>query len=338
MDAINYSEINTLISVKESAFLSRHTLNQLLVADDDESILLLLQNTDYHFHEDELNDTGLIEKKLLQEMVREFQFGFIETPQPEVVEIFTMKFVYHNLKMLLMTKATGMDLNRLLIPIGRYPLNELRHLVQTLESSVLNPIMVQEVIATWDEYKTYSNAEVISIGMDMAYFKHLRELEREIANKDVSHLVTAMIDFYNVISAKRGLDQRKPKSDLQELMSDQGSYSIRDIINLVENDQIATWFNDINQIPFNKVFEPYTEKMHQGTIKSWELEALRNLYVHALLTETRFITTGPMPILRFLYGKEMEIKNLRMILTGRANKLSTEHITERMRPVYGETV
>lgn len=338
MDAINYSELNTLISVKESAFLSRHAMNQLLIAQDDESLVLLLQNTDYHFNEEDLDDTGLIEKKLMQELIHEFQFGFTETPQPQVVEIFTLKFVYHNLKMLLLTKATGMDLTHLLIPIGRYSIHELRHLIQALESTVVTPVMLQEVRSTWEEYEAYSNPDVINVGMDMAYFKHLRALESTIHNVQVSQLIDAMIDFYNVITAKRGIEQRKATSDIHRLMSEEGTYPIREVIDLVKTNQIATWFNNINQVPFNKAFEPYVKKMNEGTIKNWELEALRNVYVHIFLTESRFITDGPLPILRYLYGKEMEIKNLRMILTGRANRLSTEDIKERMRPVYGETL
>lgn len=338
MDAINYSELNTLISVKESAFISSHALNQLLVGQDDESLVLLLQNTDYHFNEADLNDTGLIEKKLMQELIHEFHFAFTEAPQPQVVEIFTLKFVYHNLKMLLMTKATQMDLSHLLIPIGRYSINELRHVAQTLESTIVTPVMIDEVRATWNEYQAYTNTDVINIGMDMAYFKHLRVLETTIDNEQVSQVIDAIIDFYNVTTAKRGLEQRKAHSDIHRLMSDEGTYPIREVIELVKTQQIATWFNEINQIPFNKIFEPYVTKMNEGTIKNWELEALSNVYVHILLTESRFITDGPLPILRYLHGKEMEVKNLRMILTGRANQLSTEDIKERMRPVYGETL
>ena len=78
--------------------------------------------------------------------------------------------------------------------------------------------------------------------------------------------------------------------------------------------------------------------MLDGSIQSYELEKLQSIYTHSFLHEKRREILGPMPVLRYLYGKQMEIKNLRLILTGRINQLSNEQITERMRPIYGETI
>lgn len=338
MNAEQFTELNTLISVKESTLLSKADFEKLITAVDEESLHLLLQNTEYHFSLSDLSDSSKIENRLMNELIHEFQFAYEESPISEVVDIFALKFMYHNLKMLLLMRATGQDLNHLLIPIGPYTMNELRYVVQTLESGIIEPEIVSEIASTWNSYVYYQVPEALDIGMDNTYFKHLRLIERKLKQADITNLVNVLIDFYNVISAKRGLDHQTAISDLIEIMSDDGSHDSRTFIQMVENSQLAQWFEELNQLPFDKSFEFYQEKMKDGSIQSSELEALESHYTHSYLHEKRREGTGPMPILRFLYGKQMEIKNLRLILAGRVNQLSTKQITERMKPIYGETI
>lgn len=338
MNAEQFTELNTLISVKESTLLSKTDIEKLMTAVDEESLHLLLQNTEYHFSLSDLSDSSRIEKRLMNELIHEFQFAYEESPIPEVVDIFALKFMYHNLKMLLLMRATDQDLNHLLIPIGRYSMNELRYVVQTLESSVMEALMVNEIKSTWESYVHYQVIEALDIGMDNAYFKHLRMIEQKLKQPDITNVINSLIDFYNVISVKRGLDHNSAMSDLIEIMSDEGSYDSRTFIQMVEDKQLANWFDSINQLPFDKSLEIFRNKMRDGSIQSYELEALQNHYTHSFLHEKRRETNGPMPILRFLYGKQMEVKNLRLILAGRVNQLSTEQITERMNPIYGETI
>lgn len=338
MNAEQFTELNTLISVKESTLLSKADNQKLLNETDVESLHLLLQNTDYHFSLSDLSDTARIEKRLMNELIQEFRFAYEESPVPEIVDIFALKFMYHNLKMLLLMRATGQDLNHLLISIGRYSMNELRHVVQTLESTIMDDVIVDEIKSTWESYIHYQVVAALDIGMDNAYFKHLRLIEQTLNHPDITNLINILIDFYNVISVRRGLDHQTAISDLIEIMSDDGSYDSRAFIALVEEGKLLEWFESINQLPFDKTFEPYQNKMRDGSIKSAELEELQSRYTHNFLHERRRETTGPVPILRFLYGKQMEIKNLRLILAGRVNQLSTKQIEERVKPVYGETI
>ena len=76
--------------------------------------------------------------------------------------------------------------------------------------------------------------------------------------------------------------------------------------------------------------------MQDGSLTVRDLEQLQELYLHLLLEEMRFSHHGAGPLLRFLNGVESEIKNLRLIIVGRANQLSRDQILERMKPIYGE--
>lgn len=338
MHANEFNQINTLISVKEDTFLTKQQINQLFEAETDSDILVILQDTNYHFTKEDLQNPDLIENRLMQSLASEYRFAYQESPYKSVVDILGAYYIFHNLKLLMKIRATEEDLESLVIPIGPYSMNQLQHIVQTQEMDGVFPSLLEGVRDTWNDYMGYRTTEAIDVGMDMAYFDYLREIANELEYDKITSIVDTLIDFYNIITGYRGVEQKKPHSFMVEMMSDKGTITIDEFIKIIKENQVYEWFNSINQLPFSQTFDPLIEKMKNGEISTIELEKLETDYLHNLFMDTRLTEVGPMPTLRYLFGKETEVKNLRLILTGRVNHLPKEQIKERVRPVYGETV
>lgn len=205
MDASLFSPINTSISVRETKMLTKDEFDRLLQAPDQETMALVLQQTDYHLDKEVLSDPDRIENALVTQLGKEYAFAFAESPQPEVVQLFALRYTYHNLKVFLKARAIQTDLSHLLIPIGAYSKEVLSHLVTTLTSDICPILMQEEVRATWLEYQDYQDIRVLDVGMDMAFFKHLKTLAQSLNQDILSQYVALTIDFYNVITVKRGL-------------------------------------------------------------------------------------------------------------------------------------
>lgn len=338
MNTHNFSGVNTTISVREQTFLTREQWNQLLDAKDNTTVSVLLQNTPYAMSVDQLNNPDEIERILMRELRREYRFLFEESPQTEIVELFSAQYLYHNLKVLMKMKATGQNFEHLLIPIGKFSMDTLRHLVENLESSVAYPSIVEEVRRTWSEYEVYQLTDAIDVGFDGAYFAHLRMLGQKIDVPSVQPVVNALIDFYNVIAIKRAIELGKTRSFMRTMTTSRGSIAKEDLINRIESNELAEWFENQSDVYFGEVFQSYLEAMQQGTITSNQLEQLSDDFLHQYFFEHRLDTSGPLQVMRYLFGKEIEVKNLRLALTGRANGLKKEQIQERMGAIYGETL
>ena len=52
------------------------------------------------------------------------------------------------------------------------------------------------------------------------------------------------------------------------------------------------------------------------------------------MKDSKFITSGAMPVLAYIYAKENEIKQVRTIMVGKLNSISEEVIRERLRDAY----
>ncbi|MGT2785226.1 V-type ATPase subunit [Streptococcus merionis] len=336
MDASLFSQINTAISVREARMVTKEQFDQLLSVEDRERMALTLQETNYKLDKESLADPNVIEQVLIKNLADDYRFAFEETPVEEVTQLFALRYTYHNLKVLLKARATQTDLSELILPIGRYSKEILEHLVTTLTSEVCPSVMVEEVSATWLEFLDYQDMRVLDIGMDMAYFKHLKQLAEELDTPELTDFVNLTIDFYNVITVKRGLNQDKPNSFMRQLLSDDALMKARDYLKLYEDQSLLTWFNQVYPNSFDLSTKSFESGLAQADISAVELEYLMDLLRFQVLEQGRFETQGPLPLARYLWGKELEVKNLRLILTGRSNDLSSEVLKERMRPVYGQ--
>lgn len=338
MTTHDFSGVNTTISVKEQYFLSHDEWQQLLNAKDTETLSIILQNSPYAMTVEQLSNPDKIEEVLMRELRNAYRFVFEESPQSEIVEVFSAQYLYHNLKVLMKMKVTGQDFENLLIDIGKFPLDALRHVTQTFESSVLYPSVVEEVNRTWQDYQAYQVPEAFDVGFDGAYFAHLRRLDEKINHPKVTPIINALIDFYNVIAIKRAIELKRGHGFMHTMTTSWGSIEKKDLIERVEQGQLAKWFEEQTHIYFGGVFKPYVEDMNNGTITADQLEHLRDAYIHQYFFENRLDAQGPLLVMKYIFGKENEINNLRLVLTGHANGISKEKIQERMGAIYGETI
>lgn len=333
MSQTSFSQVNTGVSVREERFLTEAQFDQLLNSRDQEARSQLLQASPYGLAATDLSNVSRIEERLMNQLLSDYAWAFEVTPNPDMVSLFTLKYTYHNLKVFLKHRATERKLGHLLLSVGPYSLDVLEHLVATFSAEYCPAFMAEEVAATWQEYQDYQDLRVLEIGMDLAYFKHLKQLQLE--HPALENWVKVLIDFYNVITVLRAHGQDKPRSFMKQLLSDEGTLSADAYIQMVEEGNLSSWFTDLNPVVFDLDVRVYEERMHSGQLRVQDIEYLADLLLYKILDEGRYETDGPLPLARYLYGRELEVKNLRLILTGLDNELPRETIKERMRPIYG---
>lgn len=334
MSQTSFSQVNTGISVREGRFLSATQFDQLLNSRDQEMRSQLLQGSPYQLEAADLSQLAVIEERLMSQLLADYAWAFAVTPNPDLVSLFTLKYTYHNLKVFLKHRATERKLSHLLLPVGPYSLEVLEHLVATFSTEHCPDFMADEVAATWQEYQDYQDLRVLEIGMDLAYFKHLKQLNLD--HPALEDLVAVMIDCYNVITVLRAHQQDKPHSFMKQLLSDEGTLSADAYIHLVEENNLLSWFTGLNPVGFDLDVRGYEERMRSGQLTVQDMEYLADLLVFKVLDAGRYETDGPLPLARYLYGRELEVKNLRLVLTGLDNDLPLDIIKERMRPIYGQ--
>lgn len=335
MKEIDFAGLNTSLRLYEAQLLSQADYDTLLQMDDADKLLDYLGKSSYVVT-DQVRQTRRFEPMILQRLSHVYAELLEASPDPRIIEIFSLRYVYHNLKLLIKQQHSDDDLTDLLIPIGDYTIDLLRQVVETKGANDdIHPVMQEAVYDAIVSVEDTGDKDSIDVILDTAYLRHIRTHADAIDNEDVSRFTKMKIDFQNLLTFVRAFKQGQTTSFIYTALSSQGAVSRNDIIDnwrekdlngLVETYQTSEYLIDLT---------PVWDQLHNEKVNPTQV----NDYIQAEFSENlrsfSFDAFGPMPVLTYLYFLENETDNVRLILTGKENNLDSKVIKERMRPIHG---
>lgn len=329
---IDYKAINTLIRTYELKLLQKDDFERLLKADDLKATLDTLKATDYEFDQEELLQTKQFNEMLMAHLADVYREMYEVAPQPQLLDLFTLRYTYHNLKVLLKDLFLESNQETLLIPIGSLSVDQLKTLVSSGKNDNAHPLMVEAVRLTKEDFEERQLIEAVTVYMDTYYLRHLRAISDDLQNEDISAIVDILIDLYNLTTLVRSLNQGKPRSHLHALLSSSGTVSKQDLI----DDSINGAVSVLKKYYSSKVYGSKLEVViEDNKINTLKLDKIMDELISEIVSEGIYQAFGPMPLLGYIYAKETEITNLRLLLVGKDNQIDETILRERMRTIYG---
>lgn len=329
---IDYKAINTLIRTYELKLLQKDDFERLLKADDLKATLDTLKATDYEFDQEELLQTKQFNEMLMAHLADVYREMYEVAPQPQLFDLFTLRYTYHNLKVLLKDLFLESNQETLLIPIGSLSVDQLKTLVSSGKNDNAHPLMVEAVRLTKEDFEERQLIEAVTVYMDTYYLRHLRAISDDLQNEDISAITDILIDLYNLTTLVRSLNQGKPRSHLYALLSSSGTVSKQDLI----DDSINGAVSVLKKYYSSKVYGSKLEVViEDNKINTLKLDKIMDELISEIVSEGIYQAFGPMPLLGYIYAKETEITNLRLLLVGKDNQIDETILRERMRTIYG---
>ena len=154
--------------------MSPAQFDALLNSSDAEARANLLQGTAYALEADQLRQVQVVEQALMKHLLAEYDWAYQVASEPCGGRPLCPQVHLSQSQGLLERASNGRDLNFLLLDVGPYSLAVLEQVAKTFSSENCPEFMAQEVAATWQEYVDYQDIRVLEIGMDLAYFDHLK--------------------------------------------------------------------------------------------------------------------------------------------------------------------
>ncbi|MFL2104222.1 V-type ATP synthase subunit C [Desemzia sp. FAM 23991] len=324
---------NARIRVYESSLLQNDQFERMLQANSFEEATLVLKDTPYRNDVEELLETRDYDALLTKELQRVYAEMFALSPDPDLVELFSLRYTYHNLKVLFKAKITGEDFDSMLIPIGKVPMSAYRQAVEVGTSEDLDQAYIdsiQEVLIAEEEYHNIQSVDII---LDRRYFTHLRWLAERIGNAKILDFVKYYIDLNNLSTLSRAIKQQKSRNFLVTILSSSGNIPKEELVELGKED-LESAGKILSEGNFASIVQASLDtETHELSPVKVDLET--DNAVMETMQKAKLQPFGPLPLLAFIHAKETEVKNLRMILAGKENGLPIESVRERMRMNYG---
>lgn len=328
MKSALYHQLNPFIRIKENELLTPETFDQLIRAEDLSEVQKILAGTTYGQY---LSDvTGPLENVLGADRSANFAELAELAPDQDVVWIYTMRYTFHNLKALTKAYYAKENYDHLYRPDGIYRLEDVKNAIETGKSAVL----AAELMVAITEVRDYMAESHILQGIDVIYDRNYLKLQRIVGERindpELLDEIISFIDLTNIMTTLRCVMQDRSSNFMSTVLSSSGSISKTDLMTFAQQD-LAQLKEFLLESRYGELLQPV---FAGEEIDFALLDRLTDNYLSDKYNQAQTMAFGPLPLLAFLNAKNIERKNLRLIIVGKRSGFTQEQIKERMRDVY----
>lgn len=316
----------------EKKLLTKIQLERLYEADNLRDSIRHLNETVYSEELSKIEREENFEVALSNSLNKTYREILSISPVKELVDILTYRFAFHNIKVAVKEKILQENFEHIYSKVHYEDLDNLRKQFET-EKGEKGTWYEDTAIQAYKTFEENKDPEKIEFFIDKRYFEKVLEISKKLELDLVEEYFRTMIDFINIRTFIRCKRQEQDIAVLKEALI-QGGYididdissyfykEIQDLVNAYKNSKIGkTLFLGL---------KGYNET---GRLLLFE-KHVDNYLTSFLKEEAKRVSYGPEIIFAYVHAKEIEIKNLRIILVGRANGLSANFIKERLRETY----
>ena len=316
----DYLFLSARIRSLEKNLLTAQRLEQLLQAPSAESCSQLLADLGY----DPIRDEATLQESLKKQ--REAVFAELERFMQELLDVFRIKYDYHNIKVLLKAPEGA---ERLLMDAGTIPAGDLqRQYADSGSWQFLPGDMAAAAEKAAQLLAETGSAQRSDCVLDRACFDRLRQLAADSRCDYLQSYVRATIDAANLRALVRTERMHMDPGFLQEVLFEGGSVPVDTLRAGAGNGAAAL---------FRSTALREAAELGEAAVKGGSLTAFEKACDNAVLKTAagaRRVPFGVEVALGYLIAKEAEWTAVRIVMAGRLAGLSADAIRERLRDAY----
>ncbi len=327
-DSKEYIYLSTVLRAKGAKMLSRDKAERMLDAPSFEEAAKML--TENGYPDMSAYSAKQVEAAVAQHGAKLFQYVAQLCPSEEVIDLFRIKYDYHNLKTIMKAEAAGIERNDLLSEAGRVPVKQMLSMYQEEKYLGLPETMAKALVEAKTVLAHSANPQQSDFILDKAYFEEIQKLASNIGSKFMKGYSELLIDSANLRSAVRSLRMKKDADFLKNALVPGGGVDVKRILDAASSGEaLAALFAKgalAKAAPLGAAAaagEPMTN-----------FELACDNAITDYLAGSSMIAFGEEPVVAYLSAVETEIATVRMILTGKLSGISSDTIRERLRDIH----
>lgn len=323
----DYLFISTWLRARENSILTSARMDRMIDAPSAADAAKVLQEIGY----DEFSPSS--EKALNDALAAEREKTFRElyrfVPDKAVVDVFKVKYDYHNVKVLLKARAMGVDARQLLVDAGLVERSRLIGAVEEGHADLLPSVMAAALTEASEVLSTTGDPQRSDTILDRAYFKEMLQAAEAAGSEFLRRYVQATIDAANLRSAVRASRMHKGGDFLRRVLFPGGTVS-------PESVATAALSGNLEEL-YRPTFLRAAAEAGGAAVSGGSLTAFEKACddaVTEMAASAKQIPFGVEVVIAYLVAKEIEFTAVRVIMSGRMAGISGEMIRERLRESY----
>ena len=325
----DYLAISARIKAMETGLLTRERMEQVLEARSEEEAVKLLQECGYP----ELDARSPEAMDAALSAAREATLSDLAdgAPDPRYIDIFKLKYDYHNIKAVLKAAAMDTSPDSMLMDMGRVPAAVLKEAVLAGRLDELPESLAAAAAEAKEVLDTTRDPQLSDIALDRRCYEEEMSVAEETGSAFLAGYVRIQIDAANLRSLVRTLRMGKSGDFLKTVLMDGGDVGA-DAILAVGNAGGSGLTELYGPTTLHAAAEAGAEALRGGPLT--DFEKLCDDAVGDYLAGAQFVPFGEAPLLGYLAARETEYTNIRILLMGRGAGLPADVIRSRLRNSY----
>lgn len=330
MDREKFIRPSITTRVYEKNLLTSENLKRLIDTDNLEEAISSLNDTKYGEYLQKLDRPEDYEKALSQVLLQSYKDMIKISPDENLVKYLEEKYNFHNLKVLLKELIQDEDYKSIYIDIGKIDLVKLkRNLKEDLSDDNKYLSYAKKALDLYEENK---DPQDIDLSLDKDFYEKLLEDAKNLDYESLINFTKERIDLTNLKALLRIKGQEQSVDLLEKSLIDGGNIEknlFRDSLNAEKSSYTNLFFKE-------KIYPQVKDALEENDLYKamQKIEKIIDNHLMDFAKESKKVSYGPEVIMGYLISREMEIKNLRIILTAKLNSLSREFMEERLRDLY----
>lgn len=325
----DYLAISARIKAMETGLLTRERMEQVLEARSTEEAVKILQECGYPEldpRDPEAMDAALSAAR--EATLTDLADG---APDPRYIDIFKLKYDYHNIKAVLKAQAMNTSPDSMLMDMGRVPAAVLKEAVLTGRLDELPESLAAAAAEARDVLDSTRDPQLSDIALDRWCYQEMNAVAEETGSAFLAGYVKIQIDAANLRALVRTLRMGKSGDFLRTVLLEGGGIGV-DAVIAAGNAGGSGLTELYGPTALQAAAEAGAEALRGGPLTAFE--KLCDDAVGDYLAGAQFVPFGEAPLLGYLAARETEYTNIRILLMGRGAGLPAGVIRSRLRSSY----
>ena len=324
----DFLSISARVRVLETRLLTAERMERMIDAKDVNDAAKVLGECGYPDLPEVTNST--LDAMLAQAQAALFADMGKAVGNEALMDVFRVKYDYHNAKTLVKAEALKLDQDRLLLGGGRYDPAVLAEGYRQEDLRACSDTFQEAVAHAREVLGSSGDPQQADFILDRAYFEELSALAASSGSRFLEGYVSALIDGANLRAAVRSARLDKAGEFLRAVLVPGGTVATGAIAS-VKGAELGKVFKNTG---FAAAAEAGAAVAVPNGGPLTEFERMCDDAVMAYLAKARQIPFGEQPVVAYLYAREAEATAIRIILTGRMAGIDGVTIRARLRRAY----
>ena len=308
------------VRAKEASLLTRQDIDQLLSADSYASVLRLVRDRGYRSQDNEGAE------EIIAAAENELWAFIAELADEDTIRILRLPIDYHNIKASVKAVFSGIDGTDLLLDNGTVNKNLIYDSVARREYEDVP----RKIAGVCEEAMTLllrtQDGQMCDIYVDNAMLQATAETADKSGDEFIKRYADLICDTVNLKTAYRCASSGRNLSFIENALNNGGTLNAAELAKAAEGG-LSELYEYISATHYGDSVEYM--KAGAASLEKWCADELMRL-----MDTSRFESFSSAPIIAYYYAKRTEIDAVRLILSGKLNRLDDNMIRERVPGTY----